>query len=477
MPFLIISLILSFSAILLSWTSWATNTIGITDVLQCFHKTATKVLMNQGLSIFIFAFFLYALLQSKALQSLFVSQRKWLQKRKYLTIALITLAVALLSSSLSWYDEFIHFYPLLIPLIMALGFDIFSSVICLYGGAIAGIMGLVSPSRMKQNFDRSFGTVEGKINYSGLDGIGFRIFAFVLFISIVIIFNIWYCSRNKRKVSPENNLNESETPPPFNRTKKIILAIAGVFLLGSIFAQASFIAKKLQPYTDKVHPRISSEYSEEEYKKVGKVGGEMEMAEVKKEKNSYWGTFGEWEDMAIDCWLLIGGIIICLLARQKIIKTLITATQVSIPIVLLYIFAAVPANILKESGVANNLSAKMLPKTVSSNHKPFALLAVFGLCIVLGFFISSSYIGTTLVSAFAPALLALSSSVLIYAAIFAWMGTMIGCAFSPGNGILMASLEKTNTSYKQFFKKIWILWLIMFATAFGLFFYQVTRIK
>ena len=64
---------------------------------------------------------------------------------------------------------------------------------------------------------------------------------------------------------------------------------------------------------------------------------------------------------------------------------------------------------------------------------------------------------STLVAVFAPTLLAISDSTLIYAAIFAWLGGIIGMAFSPNNGILMASLEKSKISYKQFIKKTWIL--------------------
>jgi uncharacterized ion transporter superfamily protein YfcC len=475
MAFFLITFLLSFAAIFLTW--FTNNPVGITNVFQCFHRTAAKILKDQGLSIFIFAFFLYALLQSKALQSLFATQRKWLQKRKYFTIALITFLAALLSSNLSWFDEFIHFYPLIIPLIMTMGFDLLSSVLCLYGGSIPGLIGLVSTGRMQRYFENSFDSVKGKINYNGLNGIGFRIFAFFLLVSIVILFNIWYCSRNKQKFVEENNLNEQGSPPPFTRTKKIILAVAGFFLLGAILAQVSPIAKTLKTYTDKVHPIISSEYEGENvYNELGEFVGKMKISEVKENKKGYWGTFGDWEHMSIDCWLLIGGIIICLLAREKIIKVLIKATQLSIPIVLVYIFAAVPAEIIRESGLVKGLE-NYLPDTASPNYKWWILLSIFGICAAANFFLDTTFIGSTLVSALAPVIIAFSSSILIYAAIFAWMGTILGISFSPNNGILMNSLEKSKVSYKQFIKKTWILWLIMSLTVFGLVLYQISRIK
>jgi len=53
----------------------------------------------------------------------------------------------------------------------------------------------------------------------------------------------------------------------------------------------------------------------------------------------------------------------------------------------------------------------------------------------------------------APTLLAVSESMLIYAAIFAWIGAILGCAFSPFHGVLLTSLNKIKMSYKQFIQK------------------------
>ena len=123
MPFFLITFLISIGAILLTWTSLASTPIGITNIFQCIYKTTAKRLAGQGLSIFAFAFFLHAILQSQVFQALFASKRKWLEKKKYFTIGLITIVAALLSSNLSWFDEFVHFYPLVIPLLMAMGFD------------------------------------------------------------------------------------------------------------------------------------------------------------------------------------------------------------------------------------------------------------------------------------------------------------------------------------------------------------------
>ena len=472
MPFFLITFLISLFAIPLTWLT--KNPIGITNIFQCIYQTAADRLVSQGLSIFAFAFFVYALLQSQTLQAFFASKRKWLEKRKYFAIGLITIIVALLSSNLSWFDEFVHFYPLVIPLMLALGFDIFSSILCLYGGSIAGLLGLMSSQRTGKWFGRTFGSAKDSFNYNGWAGIGFRLVSFALFVSIVILFNIWYCSRNKQSpLSKKKELIKEETPPPFNRTRKIILAVAGFFLLGSILAQVPWIAGKINEskLLEKISPKVSSEYEIEEEKEkhveAGRIG-KTEMFKAKESKEKYWGTFGEWGGMALDCWLIIGAIIICLLARQSIIGSLTTAVQNAIPLVLIYILSDVPAVIIAKSGISKSLAPKLLPKTISPFFKYKILFSIFGISLLANFFVASTGISAALVGALAPTLLAVSESTLVYASIFSWTATIFGMAFSPFNGILIASLEKGKTTYKQFIKKTWPLAVIMSLTLFGL---------
>src|SRR5947207_367049 len=147
---------------------------------------------------------------------------------------------------------------------MAMGFDTFSSLLCLYGGSIAGLMGLISTERMNKHFGMSFGSEGKSFNYNGMAGMSFRLVTFALFVSIIILFNIWYCSRNRQKPIPgkRNNLIKEENPPPFNRTRKIILAVAGFFLFISILAQMPKFASvlKTDSLAKNTPPQISSEY-------------------------------------------------------------------------------------------------------------------------------------------------------------------------------------------------------------------------
>lgn len=450
MHFYLITFIISVLTIPLTWTSLANKKLGITNIFQIFHRTASEILTTQGMTIFSLAFFLYAILQSQALQSIFFSQRKWLQRKKYLTITLVTFFAAFLGSNLSWFDELIHFYPIVIPLFLSMGFDIFSSFLCLYGGSIAGLMGLVSTWRIKQYFDQSFGEKKNSFDYSGTSEIIFRLISFLIFTSIIIIFNIWYCSKNKQKLTTEKNSEvfSNQVPLVFNKVRKFVLIIATIILVISIFSQVSFMDKFFSRYAEKIPSQISSE----------------------------WGVFGKWGGTSVDCLFIIGGIVICLISKQKIMNNFLIAINESIPILLVYVFAAVPTTIIRESGISEKIVKKLLPTNTDTNFKYIILFSVFGLSILFSFLFNTVAITAALVATLTPLLLGISQQFLVFAAIFSWMGGIIGTAFSPHSGTLVNSLERIKISYKEFIKKTWILWLIMTIVSFCLVFYQINRI-
>src|SRR5690349_9992833 len=107
-------------------------------------------------------------------------------------------------------------------------------------------------------------------------------------------------------------------------------------------------------------------------------------------------------------------------------ESFITAAKNSLPLLIVYIFAAVPAGIIESSGISKNLAERILPRSVSPNAGLWFLIGIFAFSTLTSFFISSTAMTTNLVAVSAPALLSISESTLIYAAIFAWMGGIIG---------------------------------------------------
>jgi len=70
-----------------------------------------------------------------------------------------------------------------------MGFDFFSAFLCLYGGSIVGLIGLVSPERLEKYLKCQCGIGE-KIKFDGLSGAGFRLLFFAVFTAILVLFNI-----------------------------------------------------------------------------------------------------------------------------------------------------------------------------------------------------------------------------------------------------------------------------------------------
>ena len=480
----LISLLVIVFVTLLTWTPLATTSVGILDIIPNILKSARQIVFGdswQGIGIFAFAFFLYAILQSQAIQSLFADKKKWLQKKGLRTVALITIVSSFLASGLSWYDEFIYFYPLVVPLLLAMGFDAFSALLCLFGGASAGQMSKFSSEAMGQNFNEcvnSHEALEGKaVKFTGSDGMGFRVVAWLILTAIVVMFNLWYCNKIFQKSKTETKqlttrLTEKKATPIFNNARKIILILAGFFLLASMAAQLKPIAKMQgKSQGQGVSPKITSsyksgvEYTGKDYQVLGEAGKEekIKLAQVNEGKEEkFWTTFGEWGDLQLYSWFIIGGIIICLLSKQSITNTLVVSLQKSIPLILSYILMLTPILIIKDSGMSENIP-KLLPVGVTQNARYWLLFGALLIPFIINLFLPLTR--GILVYIAVPILYAVSKNSLMYGTIIIFLGASIAMAFSPANGILQTSLQENKITYKEYLKKTWVLGLFLLLAA------------
>jgi uncharacterized ion transporter superfamily protein YfcC len=306
--FFLIYLLIFAALIVVSWTPLATNTIGITEIVPALWKSAktTFSFKGNGLSIIALGFLLYAVLRSKAFEALFASKRKWLQKRRFATIAIVTVITSLLASFLWWADEFIHFYPLLVPLFLTMGFDVISTVLCLWGGTVVGIVGSMGTDAHGQYFS-GYVNKNANTHFNGSEGLWFRVITWLVLTTILVFFNIWYCNKIQKK---PNSLpaKKTEAPlkkiPTFNWRRKLVLFSAFFFIAISILGSISFFAGETTKKIKKNIPeQICSEEKTKEHKELGTVNtspgsssekNKIKIAEVKEEKKTSWGTFGKW---------------------------------------------------------------------------------------------------------------------------------------------------------------------------------------
>ncbi|RHZ36633.1 hypothetical protein [endosymbiont GvMRE of Glomus versiforme] len=512
-PYLI-SLIAMLGTTILTWfPALATKKIGIFDIIPSIFKTAQDRIFNlqgNGLSIVAFAFLIYAFLNSKILQNFFASgdQEKWKKNRKWVIVGL-TIFASTLSTFLWWYDEYILFFPLVIPLFLNIGLDKFSSFICLFGGASAGILSAVSPEIWTGIFNQ-INVTTGKTNFTGTSGISFRLASWLIFTIIFVLFNILYCNKIYYKSSSLSQKKIPETLPVKKENEKklsrgvkwLIGLVFGFSILITILGAIGWFASDKTPWGKR--EGISNDYltssykggimgkrgggTGEDYKKIGTMpkniisddpkdkGKQQHMATVETNKTErFWPKFGEWGHLQTCVIFVIGAVIICLLSRQGIANNLITGFQKTVPIILGYIFMATSATIAQESGMSNKLKDYILSEKVTKHASIFALFSIFFSFLVICFFVES--LASTLFFSISPALFAISPNTLLYGAMIMILARFLVASVSPTNAILMSALKEVGTSYKEYVKKTWVLWLIVFLVALGLVGYCAFRYR
>jgi len=102
-------------------------------------------------------------------------------------------------------------------------------------------------------------------------------------------------------------------------------------------------------------------------------------------------------------------------------------------------------------------------------HSRFLVLPViFAFVFLLAFF--SINIVRVFAKLMAKTLKSYSTNTLAYSVTVMFMARFLAEATSPFSGNLQMSLTATNTSYKKYIKKTWVLWMIVFLVCVSLVF-------
>ena len=163
--------------------------------------------------------------------------------------------------------------------------------------------------------------------------------------------------------------------------------------------QINWFAKKLssqnqesQTYLHEKHPQVSSsykagltEYGEatgKTYESLGEItpeeGDKFKVAkEEEVAKSPYWPTFGNWSNLQIFSWFIIGDIIICWLSKLSIPQTLIESTKATVPIIIGYVLMNASRMIVMDSGMPDKIKGFLLTDKVTKNAAIFALIGIF----------------------------------------------------------------------------------------------------
>lgn len=179
-------------------------------------------------------------------------------------IVILSLLFGLLGSVMAWSDETLGMYALMIPLMIALGYDRIVVVAVVTVAPFVGRLGsTINPFVMGIGAD--------KAGISLGDGIGLRVLLFVLAMAVTIAYTLWYARRVRGDASSslvgftaEDRAlaaADAKAPPPLNGRQKLIIALVAftfALLTFSIVPWGAILGNyKVDPYT---HETINSPF-------------------------------------------------------------------------------------------------------------------------------------------------------------------------------------------------------------------------
>ncbi|WP_392486558.1 YfcC family protein [Haloimpatiens sp. FM7315] len=206
-----------------------TNPQGLWDVFQAPIK-GFKAALDVALFILILGGFLGIVFETKAIDSALGSILKKLNgKEKYL-IPILMIFFAIGGTTYGMAEETIAFYPLIIPIVLAAGYDLVTVIMIIFLGSGVGVLGgLVDPFAV--------GIASELAGISIGEGIQFRLIALILGVSWAIIFTMRYAAKvkadptksitydmNQKLIKKFNNFDSSQAIE-ITKKRKIVLII------------------------------------------------------------------------------------------------------------------------------------------------------------------------------------------------------------------------------------------------------------
>lgn len=366
--------------------------------------------------------------------------------RGMILIIALSALFGLLGSVMSWSDETLGFYALMIPLFLALGYDRMVVVAVVTVAPTVGIIGsTVNPFRI--------GIASDAAGVSIGDGIGLRILLLVLAMAAVILYTLRYAS--KVKADPASALvphdeedyellaqsGRDDLPPLTGRDKAVIALLGGTFLLlvFSIVPWGSILHNTaVNPET---HETVTQAFSWE-------LG--------------WW--LPELSAMFIVMALVVG--IVARLGEGATMTAFMRGVVDFTGPAVLVLFARAVSVILTNHKTIDTVLNSM-ENLVSGRSSVGFILLLSVVSVPLGFFIGSGSAGMALVMPILAPLgdfAGVDRSLVIstYAAIGAWMLLIL-----PTNAILIAGLSLARVGFNTYLKFIMplmgILLVIIFA--------------
>lgn len=353
------------------------------------------------------------------------------RSRGTLLIILLSILFGVLGSVMSWSDESLGFYALMVPLMLALGYDRMVTVAVVTVAPFIGIIGsTVNPFRIGIGSDAA-GVSIG-------DGIGLRLLIFVLGMVAMIFYTLRYANKVKKEpaasivgISTEDALVAAEgasddLQPLSGRHKAIIglVAFAFALLTFSIIPWGAILnATAVDPITHETVAR------------------------------SLWFELGWWLPELTALFFVMSVVVgvVGRLGESKLASTFLKGMiDFTGPAVLVAFARAVSVILTNTKTIDTVLNA--MEQLVSGTSEVVFVLVMAVVSLPLGFFVGSGSAGMALVMPILAPLadfagVARSLVVTIYNSMGAWLALIL-----PTNAILVAGLSLAKVGYDKYIK-------------------------
>lgn len=363
--------------------------------------------------------------ESGAINAGIAALSKATKGHEYLLIIFVTFLISLGGTTFGLAEETIAFYPILIPVYLAAGYDAIVCIAAIYLGSSIGTMfSTTNP------FSVVIGSNAAGISFT--EGIAFRLIGLVVGLVIVLAYIIRYANRIHK--DPEKSLlyelreemkahfSSEVKEEPFTTRRIIILILFILSFVLMIFG-------------------------------VSKLG--------------WW-----FEEMT--ALFIVAGVLIAIvggIGEKKFISTFIAGAADFMGVGLV-IGIARSINIILESGLISDTILYGLSNVVSGMSPNLFIIIMMFVFMILGFFIaSSSGLATLAIPIMAPLAdsVGVSREVIITAFIFG-QGLM---SFITPTGLILASLEMVHVTYDKWLQFVWPLLLIFAVVAIAILLIEV----
>ena len=386
--------------------------------------------------------FLGIVIESKALDA---GIGRLVAKMKGREIWIIPIVMFLFSVGGTTYgmgEETIALYPVIIPVLLAAGFDVLTAVMTILLGAGIGCIGsTLNPFVVQIAVSNA-----GVLDLTSSTGIVWRVVSWLLLTAGGIAFVVWYALRGRRTPgkSPlfdKKDFYEAEFAiaadlPEYNKKRKAIMAIFMIAFVLMIFALIGW---------DKFGIPIFVDFTELVSKHAPWIA-------------HFFAPLGQWYFMEISALFFIASIIIALInwkGEENYVNSFIRGSADILSVCLIIAFAAGIGFIMTNTGMQTKLVSG-LSSPMSSLGKTGFIMVAFFFFLIISFVIPST-------SGFATAVFPILGPVANGVSTGLASGTITAFSFangiinliSPTSAILMAALSISKVPYDRFIKASW----------------------